>query len=161
MQLKVFKKFWPFDLSRLHAPRWHENVTTKLLSLSSKYCTAFEICYLIGQNHDTICKYKVHTKFTWTMESYQILYAIAKIEVWLYSDWNTRYYILTSIIQNIQEILVILVRLYINKSQVFTSTCMTVVLFRVYKRKKKEKKNPRKERSWPSIKNWLQQLRLD
>ena len=34
--------------------------------------------------------YKVHEKFTWTwsvMESYQILYAIAYIEVWLKSDW--------------------------------------------------------------------------
>ena len=59
--------------------------------------------------------------------------------------------------QGIQEILVILVRLYMNISQVFT----TVVLFRVYKRKKKEKKKPRKERSWLSIKNLSQQLRLD
>ena len=25
-----------------------------------KYCTAFKIHYLIGRNHDAICKYKVH-----------------------------------------------------------------------------------------------------
>ena len=31
-----------------------------------KYCTAFKICYLIGQNHETICKYQVH----WNTISY-------------------------------------------------------------------------------------------
>ena len=31
-----------------------------------KFCTAFKIRYLIGLNHDVLCKYKVHSKFTWT-----------------------------------------------------------------------------------------------
>ena len=71
-----FRKFWPFDLRRLE-------VTWKLNNKSSKYFTAFEIRYLIGQNHDTICKIytKVHKKSAWSrsvIRGYQILYEIAK-----------------------------------------------------------------------------------
>ena len=46
--------FWPFVLSRLHARRRH----------LQKYCTVFEIRYLIGWDHEAIYKlqssYKVH-----------------------------------------------------------------------------------------------------
>ena len=55
----VFRKLWP-DF----CPTWHGIVSTKRLSSSLKYWTAFKKRYLIGRNHDA--KYKVHTKFTWT-----------------------------------------------------------------------------------------------
>ena len=60
--------------------RWHENVTTKQLSSSSKYCISFETCIWLVE----IMTHYANTKFIWTqtvMGGYQILYAIAKIEV--------------------------------------------------------------------------------
>ena len=70
--------YWPFN-------RYFYATESKLNDFChlQKYCTEFKIRYLVGRNHDAMCKYKVHTKFTWTqlvMGSYQILYAIvAKI----------------------------------------------------------------------------------
>ena len=60
------RKFFTFWSEQTTCQMWHENVTTKRLSSSSKYCTAFERCSLIDRNSDAICKYKVHTMFTWT-----------------------------------------------------------------------------------------------
>ena len=57
-----------------------------------KYCTAFKVRYLIGRNHNAIYAKTFHTKFTWTrsvMESTQIIYAIAKIEVSLSSNCDS------------------------------------------------------------------------
>ena len=56
--------------------RWHENVTTKQLSSSSKYCISFETCIWLVE----IMTHYANTKFIWTqtvMGGYQILYAIA------------------------------------------------------------------------------------
>ena len=41
--------------------KWHEHVTTKQDSTSSKYGTPFET--LIDRDYDAICRYKVHTSW--------------------------------------------------------------------------------------------------
>ena len=72
IHLKVFRKLWPFDLSRLRA----RGDTKTYLSPSSK----IEHCVMSGRIMMQYANYKVHTKFTWTrsvMGSYQISYAIA------------------------------------------------------------------------------------
>ena len=75
--LKVFQKFWHFDLTT--CPRWHENVNFIIFKNTAMHLNHTIWLVKIMTQYPN---YKVYTKFTWTQSvmgsyMYKIPYAIA------------------------------------------------------------------------------------
>ena len=56
MCLKVFRKLWPFDLFNLSIYLMSEVTRKRNFHHLQKYCAVFKLRFLIGRDHDAICK---------------------------------------------------------------------------------------------------------